>query len=116
MMIGMLVEGAGCLLAGLLAIGFGIPVNEFSFGNTLILSGVIFTSAGLIILSLWVVARELKIIAERLGGGATLDWKGSALPSYAPAALPRPDEVGEMASAEQTTAEHPAWPGETAAP
>jgi len=55
-------------LAGLLAIGFGIPVNEFSFGNTLILSGVIFTSAGLIILSLWVVARELKVVAERLGG------------------------------------------------
>jgi len=83
------VAGAGCLLAGLLAIGFGIPVNEFSFGNTLILSGVIFTSAGLIILSLWVVARELKVVAERLGGGAALDWKGSALPARAALAATR---------------------------
>ena len=39
MMVVMLVAGIGCLLAGLLAIGFGIPVKEFSFGNTLILYG-----------------------------------------------------------------------------
>ena len=68
-MIVMLVVGIGCLLAGLLAIGFGIPVQEFSFGNTLILSGAVTACTGLIILSLWVVIRELKNIAQRLGPG-----------------------------------------------
>ena len=72
MMTGMLVAGIGCLLAGLLAVGFGIPVNEFSFGNTLILAGTVTACAGLIILSLWVAVRELKRIAERLGPDAIL--------------------------------------------
>ena len=31
--------GALTLFAGLLMIGFGIPINEFSFGNTLIMAG-----------------------------------------------------------------------------
>ena len=69
MMIVMLVAGIGCLLAGLLAIGFGIPVQEFSFGNTLIISGAVTACTGLIILALWVVVRELKNIAQRLGPG-----------------------------------------------
>jgi hypothetical protein len=88
MMIGMLVAGISCLLAGLLAVGFGIPVNEFSFGNTLIVSGTVTACAGLIILSLWVVARELKNVAARLGPGTALDWKGNALQPTA--ALPHP--------------------------
>src|SRR4029077_3357387 len=69
MMILMLIAGVGCLLAGLLAIGFGIPVKEFSFGNTLIVTGVVGACAGLIILSMSAVVRELKDIAGRLGSG-----------------------------------------------
>ncbi|HLJ00099.1 MAG TPA: DUF308 domain-containing protein [Bradyrhizobium sp.] len=102
MMIAMLVAGLGCLLAGLLAIGFGIPVNEFSFGNTLILSGAIAACAGLIILSLWVVVRELRRIAERLGEGAALNPNGGV---QAAAKLPRlntPD--GSMAGGERAAA------------
>jgi hypothetical protein len=79
MMFGMLVAGIGCLLAGLVAIGFGVPVNEFSFGNTLILSGAVTACAGLIILSLWVVVNELKNIAARLESGPASDWKGNAV-------------------------------------
>jgi len=78
MMIAMLVAGIGCLVAGLLAVGFGIPVNEFSFGNTLILSGTVTACAGLIILSLWVAVRELQSVAERLGSGSVLDGRGNA--------------------------------------
>ena len=52
MMVGMLVAGIGLVLAGLLAIGFGIPVKEFSFGNTLILTGVIGVCTGAIMLGL----------------------------------------------------------------
>ena len=100
MMIGMLVAGISCLVAGLLAVGFGIPVNEFSFGNTLILSGTVTACAGLIILSLWVVVRELKSVAERLGG-SPIDWRGNALQPTAAlpaaqggAAMPNADQAG----------------------
>ena len=79
MMFGRLVAGIGCLLAGLVAIGFGVPVNEFSFGNTLILSGAVTACAGLIILSLWVVVNELKNIVARLESGPAPDWKGNAV-------------------------------------
>ena len=70
MTIGMLVAGIVCLLAGLLAIGFGIPINEFGLGNTLILAGAVTACTGLIVLSLWVVVKELKGMAGRLGAGA----------------------------------------------
>lgn len=102
MMIGMLVAGIGCLLAGLLAVGLGIPVNEFSFGNTLILAGTVTACAGLIILSLWVAVRELKSIAQRLGPGPSLDWKGSALQ---PAALARPAAAEAAADADRARGE-----------
>ena len=83
-MVVMLIAGIGCLLAGLLAIGFGIPVQEFSFGNTLILSGVVTACTGLIMLALWMVVGELKNIAQRLGPGIPLDLTGAAATRAAP--------------------------------
>jgi hypothetical protein len=68
MMVGMLVAGIGLVLAGLLAIGLGIPDKEFSVGNTLILTGVIGVCTGVIMLGLWMAVRELRNIAQRLGG------------------------------------------------
>jgi hypothetical protein len=59
-MILLLVAGIGFVLAGLLAILFGVPVKEFSFGNTLILSGVVATGTGAILLGLYAAVRELK--------------------------------------------------------
>jgi hypothetical protein len=79
MMVVMLVVGIGCLLAGILAIGFGIPVKEFSFGNTLILAGAVAACTGLVILGLWAVVRELRIIAQRLGPAVSLDLEGAPL-------------------------------------
>jgi len=90
MMIGMLVAGIGCLLAGLAAIGFGIPINEFGLGNTLILAGAVAACSGLLILSMWVAVRELKAAAGQFGSVASFDAKGSA---SQPAALPRPAEA-----------------------
>ncbi|MGB8401140.1 DUF308 domain-containing protein [Bradyrhizobium sp.] len=69
MMVVVLIAGMGLVLAGLLAVGFGIPVKEFSFGNTLIVTGVVALCTGAIILGLWVAVRELKTIAWRLGSG-----------------------------------------------
>ncbi|UPJ46831.1 DUF308 domain-containing protein [Bradyrhizobium sp. 200] len=70
MMFVMLVAGIGLVLAGLLAIGFGIPIKEFSTGNTLIIAGVMGVCTGAIMLALSMVVRELKNIARRLGGEA----------------------------------------------
>jgi hypothetical protein len=63
----LLIAGIGLVLAGLLAIGFGIPVKEFSFGNTLILTGAMVACTGAVMLGLWTVVRELKNIARQLG-------------------------------------------------
>ena len=66
MMIIMMVAGIAALLAGALAILFGIPVKEFSFGNTLILSGAVAACTGMVLLALSAVVAELKLIARRL--------------------------------------------------
>jgi hypothetical protein len=107
MMTGMLVAGIGCLLAGVLAIGFGIPINEFGLGNTLILAGAGGACTGFIILSLWVVVRELRGIAERLGAVVALDDRRASLSQPLAAPLPRPTaEGGAMPYADRATSNH----------
>jgi hypothetical protein len=72
MMLVLLMAGIGLLLAGLLTVGLGIQM-DLSFGNTLILTGAIAACTGMIMLSLWAVARELKKIASRMGAGIPLE-------------------------------------------
>src|SRR6202158_5819510 len=79
MMVVWLIAGIGFLLAGLLAIGFGIPVKEFSFGNTLIVTDAVAACTGMIMLGLWMVVRELKNIARRLGPGVPQELPVAAL-------------------------------------
>jgi hypothetical protein len=67
MVVVLLVGGIVFVLAGALAVLFGLPVKEFSFGNTLLLIGAIFASTGAIMFALWIVVRELKKIAGQLG-------------------------------------------------
>ena len=90
MMVVLLIAGIGILLAGLLGIGLGIPVKEFSFGNTLIVTGVIAACTGMMMLSLWAIVRELKNLAPQLGSGvATTSRAGTAQRSAAPSAASR---------------------------
>ena len=56
----LLIAGIGVILAGLAAIGFGIPVKEFGFGNTLILTGTVGACTGLIMVSMALAVQELK--------------------------------------------------------
>ncbi|KAA0076374.1 hypothetical protein [Tardiphaga sp. P9-11] len=56
----LLIAGIGVILAGLAAIGFGIPVKEFGFGNTLILTGTVGACTGLIMVSMALAVEELK--------------------------------------------------------
>ena len=58
--------GAFALFAGLVMIGFGIPINEFSFGNTLISAGTTAAVGGLVIIGLGVVAGQVRRLAESL--------------------------------------------------
>jgi hypothetical protein len=66
MVLFLMVAGIGLLLAGLAAIGFGIPVKEFSFGNTLIFTGTVAACTGMVMLGFGMVVRELRTIARRI--------------------------------------------------
>lgn len=61
------------LLVGLLAsaigavmVGFGIPINEFSLGNTLIIAGTTALMGGLIVIGLALALRQLSSLAASL--------------------------------------------------
>src|ERR1700761_5685416 len=66
MLMALLIAGIVFLLAGLAGIALGIPVKEFSFGNTEILAGVIVACTGMIMVSLWITIREFKKVARRV--------------------------------------------------
>lgn len=63
------VVGALTLIIGVGAIGFGIPINEFSFGNTLIMAGMTAAVGGLIVIALGAVVAQLHRIHETLAAG-----------------------------------------------
>jgi len=93
----MFVIGCVAVMVGAVMVAFGIPVSEFSFGNTLIVSGTTLASGGLIVITVSAVVSQLQRIAEALAGRAPV--------------LPvRPAEVFEP-SAEARTA-----PGRTPSP
>ena len=62
----LLVLGILATGAGIVAIGFGIPISEFTLGNTLIVSGTIALSAGLILIGLAAAVGQLTQIAQAL--------------------------------------------------
>ena len=90
--------GLGLLLAGIGALGYGIPYKEFGFGNTLIIAGAVAACSGFLMIGLWAVARELQQISRRLGSGAVagvqpaFPAESSLAPTLAPAALSRAPE------------------------
>jgi hypothetical protein len=60
------IVGAIVFVAGVVMAGFGIPVGEFSFGNTLITCGTTMAVGGLIVIGLAAVVSQLKHVAEVL--------------------------------------------------
>lgn len=70
------VVGAIITMAGVGMAGYGIPINEFSFGNTLIIAGTTATVGGLIIIAIGIAVGQLRRIAETLatlGAGPPLE-------------------------------------------
>lgn len=62
----LVIAGVAAVVAGGVAIWFGIPVKEFSFGNTIILAGAMAICSGLLLIGLGLVIRELKAIRRSL--------------------------------------------------
>ncbi|HEY3893635.1 MAG TPA: DUF308 domain-containing protein [Bradyrhizobium sp.] len=106
MVVFLLVAGIGLLLVGLAAIGFGIPVKEFSFGNTLIFAGSVAACTGLVMLGLSMVVRELKTIARGLVGNPPQARTG-AKPSGGMSAKQVAENVGPMFNLDQPGPERP---------
>jgi hypothetical protein len=70
---------------GVAMIGYGIPINEFSFGNTLIVAGTTAFVGGLIVLAIGVAVAQLQRISEMLAGRGLLR-PGRPLDAFEPAA------------------------------
>lgn len=89
----LLIAGILSVLAGLLAIVYGVSVQAFSLGNTMIVVGATAACTGMLLIGLWVVVGELKNIARRLVPRTAVDSRDRlSLPP--PGAPPRPAEGG----------------------
>lgn len=89
--IGLLAAAIGAIM-----VGFGIPINEFSLGNTLIIAGTTALMGGLIVIGLALVLRQLINLTETLsarpvsmGGPAGRPASESSEPAPPRAAAPR---------------------------
>ncbi|MEA2989227.1 MAG: hypothetical protein QOG83_1938, partial [Alphaproteobacteria bacterium] len=71
MYLSLLVFGIFASVAGAAMIAFGIPINQFGLGNTLILAGTTAFVGGLILIGLSEAVKQLRRIAE---GGS---WPGA---------------------------------------
>src|SRR4051812_32785010 len=96
--------GIGLLVIGLAALGYGIQYKEFGLGNTLIGAGTVAACSGLLMLGLWTVAREVQMLAHRLGAGAATAVRPQppAEPTLAPGLPP------SLAASEPAAAADPA--------
>lgn len=60
------IVGGVAVMVGAATIAFGVPINEFSFGNTLIVSGTTIGAAGLIVIAVAAAVAQLQRIAAAL--------------------------------------------------
>jgi hypothetical protein len=101
MMIALLIAAACAILAGLVAIAYGMLL-ELSFGNTLILAGAFGLCSGMVVLAQVLVVHELRNIARKLGTRPVADVRAwPAMAPLGPAAGPADqEEVFAASSAE----------------
>jgi len=59
-----LAMGVVTAIAGAVMIGFGIPINEFGIGNTLISAGTTAVVGGFVLIALAATLRQLRTVAE----------------------------------------------------
>jgi len=111
----MFVIGCVAVMVGAVMVAFGSPVSEFSFGNTLIVSGTTLASGGLIVITVSAVVSQLQRIAEALAGRAPAARPAEAFempaepPRTAPGRIPFPPKPA--ASAMSVREPRPVPPG-----
>jgi hypothetical protein len=91
--------GVFAVVAGLVMIGFGIPINEFSFGNTLISAGTTAAVGGLIIIAVGIAVGQLRRIAATLADPIHASMNASmqgAGQSQSPGRFPLPPDEPEI--------------------
>jgi hypothetical protein len=113
----LLIAGILSVLAGLLAIVYGVSVQAFSLGNTMIVVGATAACTGMLLIGLWVVVGELKTIARRLALAprtAAVDSR-ERLSLPPPGASPRSAEGGFLSRRDEAAMQE-ADELETAAP
>ena len=76
----LMVVGILAIALGAILIGFGIPINEFSLGNTLILAGTVTAAGGLVTFAISRAVSQLSRIADLL---ASRPMAPSAVPASA---------------------------------
>lgn len=89
----LIVVGAIIAVLGLAMGAYGVPVKEFSFGNTLILAGSMAVVGGFVIVAIGAMIGELRRVAEMLAARAPLQADRAAEPFETPApsrAMPSP--------------------------
>jgi hypothetical protein len=80
--------GGFVVVVGAVLIGFGIPISEFSFGNTLINSGTMAIVGGFVVAGLGVVAGQLQRLTDALTNRAQSRASRPA-DTFEPVAAPR---------------------------
>lgn len=90
------VAGAIALVAGLAAIGFGIPSSSLDFGNTLIGAGTTAAVGGLIVIGLGVVVARLQRIADTIAVANVIEHIEPAMPEPPRPLPPRPEPRAEV--------------------
>lgn len=58
--------GVLAVLAGVVMVGFGIPINTLEIGNTLILAGIVTAVGGFVMVGLATVIRQLRGLADMM--------------------------------------------------
>jgi hypothetical protein len=119
----LLMAGLLATAAGFVAIGFGIPINAFSLGNTLIVAGTVGVAAGLILIGMAAMLGQLRRIAAALGtqgasragrheaAEATAAARVTPMPAPVPARMPpKPPAAHQPAAAHQPPTPEPEMP------
>lgn len=83
-MVVLILAGAVFLIGGAVTILLGLPVKEFSFGNTLILAGAVAGCTGAILLGLAALVRELRSVRHLLEAGHPIGISAGAAPAVVP--------------------------------
>jgi hypothetical protein len=107
--LGFVLAGAGTAM-----IGFGIPINEFTLGTTLIIAGTTALAGGLILIGLSAVVTELARVVEGLKSRAPARAAASEPAVHGPSAMAYP--AAPPAPAPHQVAAAPAPPSPRPAP